>query len=365
MADSSLRNITISLTLACNQGCAHCWVSAGPKQTERLSPEQIRSAIQQARALGAEHVKFTGGEPLMSRDIVSFVRDAAENDMRSSIETNGMLLRGRLLEELCSFDSPPHFYVSLDGASPVTHDAVRKHLGAFALTVRNLRAARDLGAYFSIHTVVRRENLAELPGLHDLVRELGASQHKLILDIHRLGRGSSAKEELGATLRDVLDVLHTMPEPEFWDYGWNPDRSRETRLMTTLPPALQPDPRGVTTCGWGDSYLGILADGSVALCHGLYGSEQGILGNIGEESLDAVWGRLQELGRSTMVNLNGICGNCVVKETCRGLCRASAVGAYGDVHAPYPMCQELYDDGLFPERMVIDPGRDASYPVLV
>lgn len=362
MDTGRLRNITISLTLACNERCEHCWVSAGPNRTESLSTEDIQMVIKQASSLGAEHVKFTGGEPLMRKDVATLSRYANECGMRVSIETNGLLLRGRLLRDLCTVESSPHFYVSLDGASPTTHDTFRKTRGAFNSTVRNLREARELDAFFSVHTVVRRENLNELPTLHALVRSLGASQHKLILDIHRLGRGDKAKRELGASLREVLEVVGRLPQQEFWDYGWNPDRSRETRLMTTLPPAFQPSTQKLATCGWGESLLAILADGSATICHGLYGVEQGVVGNVKSSTLGAIWERLKELGAEAAMDLDGICSNCAVKSTCRGLCRASAVGVYGDIRAPYPMCQELYEGGLFPRHMLVDPTQDVSYP---
>jgi hypothetical protein len=32
-----LRNITISTTLTCNEACAHCWVSAGPRRSEDMA----------------------------------------------------------------------------------------------------------------------------------------------------------------------------------------------------------------------------------------------------------------------------------------------------------------------------------------
>ena len=56
-----------------------------------------------------------------------------------------------------------------------------------------------------------------------------------------------------------------------------------------------------------------------------------------------------------------MCGNCKVRDACRGLCRAGAIGEYGDLRAPYPMCQALYDNGLFPKDMLVDSRADSSY----
>jgi radical SAM protein with 4Fe4S-binding SPASM domain len=364
VSTAKLRNITISTTLTCNEACAHCWVSAGPRRSEDMTTAEIRRILGEAADLGAEHVKFTGGEPLVRSDLPELVEHAHALGLRVSIETNGLLLRRRLLESLSRNGASPHFYVSLDGAASDTHDRFRMKAGAFDTTVANLREARKQGYYFSVHTVVRRQMVDELPALHDLVRSLGASQHKLILTLQNLGRGRDIRAQAEASLDEMFAVIESLPAQEFWDYGWDPEPSRETRLMTTLPPAFQPAGTPTVTCGWSQSFLAVLADGSVALCHGLYGVEEAIAGNLRSTPLAEIWER-STLFQTTRAwsgdALSGICGNCVVRHECRGLCRASAIGRYRDLAAPYPTCQQLFDAGLFPQEMIEDPTRDSSY----
>src|SRR5689334_21070574 len=130
-----LRNITISTTLTCNEACEHCWVSAGPRRSHDITEEEVRSVLEQAVRLGAEHVKFTGGEPLARRDLPALVAHAHGLGLRVSIETNGLLLREKLLRTLDRRGASPHFYVSLDGAVARTHDRFRMRPGAFATTI--------------------------------------------------------------------------------------------------------------------------------------------------------------------------------------------------------------------------------------
>ena len=49
----------------CNLNCTHCMFSSGPAQQQRLSPEQLAGAVEQARNLGCTVFYFTGGEPLI------------------------------------------------------------------------------------------------------------------------------------------------------------------------------------------------------------------------------------------------------------------------------------------------------------
>src|SRR4051794_32312357 len=90
--ETSLENITISLSLSCNQGCRHCWVSAGAAGPDELSDAEIEDLLLQARALGARHVKFTGGEPLIRKGFLGLVARAYALGYRISLETNGTAL---------------------------------------------------------------------------------------------------------------------------------------------------------------------------------------------------------------------------------------------------------------------------------
>ena len=359
-----LKNLTISLTLACNQGCSHCWVDAGAALQAELSNSDICSVLRQSRELGAEHVKFTGGEPLLRQGFSAVLSYAADLNFRISVETNGTLLRPEFISQVKSLLGKLHFYVSLDGASPDSHDSFRGQKGAFRHTVANLEKLRQADGYFSVHTVVQRNNIGEVPQIFELARRLGATQHKLILSIHAMGRGVVIQDS-SISPEQLFGLLKVLPEQKFWDYNWSPLRTRDTTLMTTLPPAFQPEGRS-TTCGWSQTFLAVLANGDAAICQGLYDFDEAKAGNVLATSVAEVWNSsplFRETRQWSGADLEGVCANCAVADSCRGLCRASAISAYGDLRAPYPLCQILYETGQFPEHMLLDSNRDCSYSV--
>jgi radical SAM protein with 4Fe4S-binding SPASM domain len=359
---TSLDNITISLTLNCNQGCKHCWVDAGTAGTDELDNDEVADLLRQARGLGARHVKFTGGEPLLRKGFADILDVAYGLGFRISLETNGTALFPGVIGRLRPLFDRLHLYVSLDGATAEVHDTFRAQPGAFRRTVANLADLREQDGFFSIHTVTRKQNLAEIPDIFALSQRLGASQLKLILSVHDLGRGREMQDE-SITPDELFALVDRLPPQRFWDYQWSPERSRETVLMTTLPPAFQPAGHAVT-CGWGTSYAAVLANGDVAICHGMYELDEAKAGNVRQRSLADLWlsSTLFTQTRSWQAgDLLGVCGNCVVADSCRGLCRASAIAHYRDLRAPYPLCQTLYQAGRFPAAMLRDPARDASF----
>src|SRR5918996_4492132 len=65
-----LREFWIQVNDFCNLACAHCLVSSGPDRAHGLPGPVLRTAIDQAVALGVERFFLTGGEPLARADAI-------------------------------------------------------------------------------------------------------------------------------------------------------------------------------------------------------------------------------------------------------------------------------------------------------
>ncbi|PPF39202.1 GTP 3',8-cyclase MoaA [Rathayibacter sp. AY1A3] len=94
-------DLRISLTDKCNLRCTYCMPAEGlPFQppASLLSREEIlrlaRIAVEQ---FGVRQIRFTGGEPLLRKDLVDIIRDVASLDPRPeiSLTTNAIGLSGR------------------------------------------------------------------------------------------------------------------------------------------------------------------------------------------------------------------------------------------------------------------------------
>jgi radical SAM protein with 4Fe4S-binding SPASM domain len=120
-------------------------------------------------------------------------------------------------------------------------------------------------------------------------------------------------------------------------------------------------------CMLGDDIISVLADGSISICG--FGMDEGSAVRFGDARVDRIsvlWesnAGIRQLRTPGLKRLKGICSNCVFSNTCRGYCRAQALAEYGDVDAPYPVCQHFADMGAFPERYMIDPSADVSYTI--
>lgn len=100
IADALGRNICylrVSVTDRCNFRCAYCMPSNGVEwisHQEILSYEEIERVIRIAARLGVYKVRITGGEPLMRKGLVPFIRNVAAipGILDLALTTNGGVL---------------------------------------------------------------------------------------------------------------------------------------------------------------------------------------------------------------------------------------------------------------------------------
>jgi len=96
----------IAVTERCNLRCVYCMPESGvdfARGARLLSSDEIIRLLQLLAVLGVRKFRFTGGEPLVRRDLLSLVEAAASLSAVEEVHltTNGVLL-GRKLSELAA-----------------------------------------------------------------------------------------------------------------------------------------------------------------------------------------------------------------------------------------------------------------------
>lgn len=133
----------IIVTDNCNSRCITCsqWKN---NSTNELTSEEIYDTLAQLRELGVIQVQFTGGEPLLRRDLPSLVERAAKLRFQSiGILTNGLLLTESRAKKLLE-SGLTAVGISVDGLRE-THEYVRGVKGSFDKAISALEILSRLG----------------------------------------------------------------------------------------------------------------------------------------------------------------------------------------------------------------------------
>ena len=351
-----LNQIYFYLTEGCNLRCRHCWIA--PKyQSEKKSYPALdlnlfKSIIEQAKPLGLTGVKLTGGEPLLHPELNEILEYIQAQDLRLTVETNGVLCTPELAQKMAACKDP-FVSVSLDGADAEIHESIRGVDGCFDSALKGIRKLVEVGLRPQVIMTIMRHNKGQMEQMVRVAESLGAGSVKFnILQptargerMHFTGEALDIEElvDLGKWVEDILSA------------------KTHLNLYYDRPIAFQPlgkmfgqNGDGCGTCGI-LSILGVLADGSYALCGIGETIPDLVFGHAGVDILEYVWTNtfvLQEIREELPQKLEGICGHCLMKEICLGSCLAQNYYRSQSLWKPFWFCEEAHNRGLFPETRI-------------
>ena len=173
---------TLVTNYTCNFKCGMCDLRLRDRELREkglreLDTAAMKQILRDFARLGTPGIGFTGGEPLLRKDIFELLAYAKALGMITHLNTNGYFLDDKAVDNIlkAGVDS---LNISLDGARSATHDAIRGFSGAFDRAIDaigRICAARDkAGAHLRIKTVavINEENVDEVEDMVTLAEEL-------------------------------------------------------------------------------------------------------------------------------------------------------------------------------------------------
>ncbi|MBN2473442.1 MAG: radical SAM protein [Pirellulales bacterium] len=204
------RRLPVSVYMAttphCPCKCAHC--SYAHRDVREMSAEQMLGAVRQVRELGACIIGFSGGEPLLRRQLADWIAEVSE-DTATLIFTTGHGLTPRRAHELAEAGLTAAV-VGLDSSDPRQHDAVRRSPGSFDHARRAIEACHAAGIYTSVSTIGFAEKLesGELERIYDLCRRWGVAELRVPNPVPTGGFAGRTEALLNAETRRRLYDFH-------------------------------------------------------------------------------------------------------------------------------------------------------------
>ncbi len=344
-----LTSLYMYISGSCNLACHHCWIEpdyqADNKNGKFLKLEHIKKAIREARPLGLQSVKLTGGEPTIHprfREIVDLIESQG---IGMILETNGILIDDEMARFLKSKKHLSFISVSLDGARTETHDRLRGVKGSHRKAVAGIKALVKAGFKPQVICTLHKGNVAELEEVVRLAAKLGCGSVKFN-HVQHMGRGDDFAARNGFSAKELLGLFRRTEEKFPSGSG--------IRVHFDIPVAFSPIKKlvsgSMSRCHV-LNILGIIANGDISLCGVGVTMPELVFGNLGRDRLKAVWTsspQLRKMRRLIPDKFEGICGRCLHRHTCLGSCIANNYHSGKKFNAPYFFCREAAEKGIFP-----------------
>jgi radical SAM protein with 4Fe4S-binding SPASM domain len=340
--------IVWNVTRACNLNCVHCYESARTRAPDELDTAGAKLAVKKLADAGVAYVAFSGGEPLMRRDIFEMMQEVRRNEMAFSLATNGTLVTADVAERLkqlnCAF-----VQVSLDGATSQTHDSFRG-AKSFERTTQGIRNLVVVGIQVGVAATATKHNLWEIPSIVDKAEQLGAMLF-MSYNFMPTSRGAAMKrKDLSPTEREELlnwlagqigkrklSLLSTAPQysricacagqlslTHFDTFGQNRAFAESAMFLGEF----------VGGCGAGRLYCALEPNGDIEPCVFIPLR----VGNILRDNFLEIWHNHPVFRKiRDRENFKGYCGSCEYRNMCGG-CRTRAYAYFGDLAESDPGC---------------------------
>lgn len=343
-------------TRRCNLRCLHCYSGSEDKEYPgELTTEEAREVIRDLAEFGVSVLIFSGGEPLLRRDIFELASLASSEGIKTVLSTNGTLITESIAEKIKKAGFS-YVGVSLDGVSEV-HDRVRGVGGAFANTVRGIRNLMKIGVRVGVRFTITRYNYREIPAVFDFVEREGISR-LCFYHLVYVGRGRVEHDVPLEEKRRIMDYILARTRDLC-------ERGRDVEILTADNHAdgayiylrlRKEDPRRAEEAlrllrisGGNSSGKGIAAIDFYGNVHPDQFWIHYTLGNIRKRRFSEIWSDESEPLLHALRNrrrfLKGRCSKCAFLDICNGNLRVRAEMVYGDIWAPDPACY-LRDDEI-------------------
>jgi radical SAM protein with 4Fe4S-binding SPASM domain len=338
-------------TRRCNLDCLHCYASANSHSSpEELSTEAGKKFIQDLSEFGVPVILFSGGEPLLRKDLFELAKYAKNLGLRVALSTNGTLLTPENARELKNIGFA-EVGISLDGLGG-SNDYFRGKEGAFQAALTGIRYSKAEGLRVSLRLTITRFNYQEIPAILDLVEE-EKIERVCLYHLAYSGRGQSLRNndiDHNQT-RDVLDVIceRTL---DFYRRGLRKEiltvGNHADGVYLYLKAKAENPTRAAIIMdllklnGGNNTGIKIGAVDNLGNVHPDQFWWHHTLGNVttrkfGEIWLDTSQPLLKGL-KDRQKLLHGRCGHCRYLDICNGNLRVRAEAVFNDVWADDPAC---------------------------
>lgn len=331
------------VTQRCNLSCLHCRADASPNKYEPklIKNGDIFKLIDGLSQLNCPTLALTGGEPLLREDIVQIVKYASSKNIKTRIQSNGLLLTKEIADELKKAGLFS-FGIGLDASTPEINDKIRNKKGALLKAIESIKILKERNMKVHVEFTVTKLNLNNLTETLNLLEELGVDTFLARAAIFT-GRARPDDPLFQISLSEYKNFLEKLSEERL---------KRKITLNCQDPLYHLADESIVNKLkNYGDIYSGCLLSGCTAglnMIHIRSNGEIGIctflpditLGNIFEKNLPEIWNKrfaIPEVKKLIDRDFNGRCGHCADKFICGG-CRARALLINNDLFGNDPYC---------------------------
>ncbi len=319
------------LTHRCPLQCPYCSNPQAlvPAQDE-LSTAEWKRIIDEAAALGVLQIHFSGGEPMVRRDLEELIAHARAVGLYSNLITSG-IHPGRDRLKALAQNGLDHVQLSFQDARTETAERIGNSPRAQARKIVFAGEVRASGLPLTLNAVVHRQNLDRLDEIIELALSLGARRLE-IAHVQYYGWALKNRDALMPT-RAQIEAATTIVEEAR-------QHLKGRLIIDYVPPDYFARRPKACMGGWGRQFLNVSPDGQVLPCHAAQTIPDLVFDNVRNRSLPDIWSSSPAFEKFRGTGwMAEPCRSCERREIDWGGCRCQALALTGRPDQTDPACE--------------------------
>lgn len=348
-----------NITRTCNLRCIHCYTdSYAESYPDELTTEEAKRVIQDLASFGIPALLFSGGEPLVRKDLFELVAYAKSLGIRPTLSTNGVLITEDIARRIKNVGFT-YVGISLDGVG-ILNDSFRGVEGAYERAMQGFRNCINESQRVGLRLTLTRHNYSDLNNIFDFIEHEGIHR-ACFYHLVYAGRGQRIADEdlTHQESRQAMDTILERTE-DFHKRGLDKEiltvDNHVDGIYLYMKLMERDDPRAE------DVYRLLKWNGG-----GMYSSGVGLgdidfkgdvhpdqfwmhytIDNVRNRPFSQIWmdtsDRLMAGLKNRREHIKGRCSRCKWFDLCGGAMRVRADFVYNDPFAPDPACYIADDE---------------------
>ncbi len=342
-----------STTRTCNLNCVHCYTdSENKKYGGELSTDEGLALVDCLAEFGIPSLLFSGGEPLMRKDLFTLIARASAREIRPVISTNGTLI-DRDAARAIKDSGVVYVGISLDGMEEV-NDRFRGVRGAYARAMQGFEHCIAVGQRVGLRLTLTRRNYEDLHAIFDFI-EREKINRACFYHLVYSGRGGTmyGDDLTHRESRAAMDIILERTQ-DYFDRGLDINiltvdnhadgvyiylklKEKDAARAQAVHDLLKWNGGGAHSTGVGIGNIDFTGN-----VHPDQFWQDYTLGNVRARAFADIWmdetDPLMKGLKHKADYIKGRCRLCAHRELCTGAMRVRAYRAYADPWAPDPQC---------------------------
>jgi 12,18-didecarboxysiroheme deacetylase len=340
-----------NITRRCNLKCVHCYAHAKNIVFDNeLSLNEGKILIDDLAEFGVPVILFSGGEPLVRKDLPELAAYAVKKGMRAVVSTNGTLITPQVAQILKDIGLS-YVGISLDGMEKI-NDRFRGVKGAFRLALKGIENCKKAGIKVGLRFTINKSNVGQIPEIFKLLEEMEIPRVCFYHLVYS-GRGSElvkedlSHEESRKTVDLIMDLTKQLHDRNNLKEVLTVDNHADgpylyLRLLKENPERAKKVLELLEMNEGNSSGIGI---GCISWDGEVYADQfwrHYSFGNVRNRPFSDIWADtsdpLMKKLKEKKKYAKGRCSTCRWLDICAGNFRVRSEAVTGDVWAPDPAC---------------------------